>query len=129
MVLYSRTFIYFEVVSALESKIASTFDRRIIRNFMDIIVLEYLKNNHAVSGYGVIKHIHRKFHVLPSAGTVYSLLYSMERKNLIKGNINQGKRMYKLTSQGEKLLREIRITKNHVPAVISSIFSAVQFHL
>jgi len=96
---------------------------------MDIIVLEYLKNNHAVSGYGVIKHIHRKFHVLPSAGTVYSLLYSMERKNLIKGNINQGKRMYKLTSQGEKLLREIRITKNHVPAVISSIFSAVQFHL
>ena len=113
-------------MSALESKTAHTLDRRIIQNFMDIIILKYLKNNHPVSGYDVIKYLHKKFHMLPSSGTVYSLLYSLERKNLIKGNMNQRKRVYKLTDQGEKLLRDVRITSNHIQAVFSSIFSEVQ---
>jgi DNA-binding PadR family transcriptional regulator len=90
---------------------------------MDIIILKHLKNNHPMSGYDVIKYLHKKFHMLPSPGAVYSLLYSLERKNLIKGNTNQGKRVYKLTNRGEELLREISITRNHIHAVFSSVFS------
>jgi DNA-binding PadR family transcriptional regulator len=89
---------------------------------MDIIILKHLKKNHPMSGYDIIKYLHLKFHTLPSSGTVYSLLYSLERKNLIKGNTNQRKRMYDLTNQGEKLLREIHITKNHIQTVLSTIF-------
>jgi DNA-binding PadR family transcriptional regulator len=122
-VLYSRTYIYFEAVSTLESKTAYTLDRRIIQNFMDIIILTHLKNNSPMSGYDVIKYLHKKFGMLPSSGAVYSLMYSLERKNLIKGNMNPRKRVYKLTSQGEKILREIRVTKNHIHAVFSSVFS------
>jgi DNA-binding PadR family transcriptional regulator len=113
-------------VSALESKTAYALDRRIIKNFMDIIVLKHLKNNHPVSGYDVIKYFRKKFHMLPSSGTVYSLLYSLERENLIKGSMNQRKRMYKLTDEGEKFLRDVRITSNHIKAVFASIFSEVQ---
>jgi len=93
---------------------------------MDIIILKHLKNNYPMSGYDIIKYLHKKFHMLPSSGTVYSLLYSLERKNLIKGNMNQRKRLYELTDQGEKFLRDICITSNHVLALFSSVFSEVQ---
>jgi DNA-binding PadR family transcriptional regulator len=89
---------------------------------MDIIILKHLKNNHPISGYDTIKYIHKKFHMLPSPGTTYSLLYSLERRNLVKGNMNQGKRVYTLTEQGEKFLREISIMENHLQAFLSSIF-------
>jgi DNA-binding PadR family transcriptional regulator len=92
---------------------------------MDIIILNHLKNNHPMSGYDAIKYLHNKFHMLPSPGTMYSLLYSLERKNLIKGNMNQGKRVYNLTSHGEKFLTDICITKNHIRTVLSSVFSEV----
>lgn len=94
-----------------------------IQNFMDIIILKHLKNNHPVSGYDVIKHLHQKFHMLSSAGTVYSLLYSLERQNLIQGHVNNGKRVYKLTNQGEKLLTNICAAKNNIQSFLSYIFS------
>jgi len=109
----------------LESKSTYTLNRRIIKNFLDIIILNHLKNNHPMSGYDAIKHLNKKFHMLPSPGTIYSLLYSLERKNLIKGNMNQGKRVYNLTNQGEKFITDICITKNHIRAVLSSVFSEV----
>jgi DNA-binding PadR family transcriptional regulator len=93
---------------------------------MDIIILKHLKNNHPMSGYDVIKYLHRKFHMLPSSGTVYSLLYALERQKLIEGRIDNGKRVYKLTSQGEKLLKNICTAKNNIQSFLSYIFSEAQ---
>ena len=90
---------------------------------MDIIILKYLKNNHPISGYDVIKHLHQKFHMLLSPGTVYSVLYSLERKNLIQGKMNNGKRVYKLTKQGEKHLTNIRTAETSIQSFFSYIFS------
>jgi len=123
--LYSRTYIHFETVFALESKTAPPLNRRIIQNFMDIIILKHLKNNHPISGYDVIKYLHKKFHRLPSPGTVYSILYALERQNLIAGKVNNGKRVFKLTNEGEKHLKDISTTRNHIQALLSYIFSEV----
>jgi DNA-binding PadR family transcriptional regulator len=90
---------------------------------MDIIILKHLKNNHPMSGYDVIRYLHRKFHMLPSSGTVYSLLYALERQKLIEGRIDNGKRVYKLTSQGEKLLTNICTAKTNIQSFLSYIFS------
>jgi DNA-binding PadR family transcriptional regulator len=90
---------------------------------MDIIILKHLKNNNPMSGYDVIKHLHQKFHMLPSAGTVYSLLYSLERQNLIQGHVNNGKRVYELTKQGEKLLTNISTARTDIQSFLSYIFS------
>ena len=109
----------------MESETAHSFNRRIIQNFMDIIILKHLKNNHPMSGYDVVIYLHKKFHILPSAGTVYSLLYALERENLIEGIKNQGKRVYKLTNQGEKLLKEIHNTRNNIHAAFTLVFSEV----
>jgi DNA-binding PadR family transcriptional regulator len=90
---------------------------------MDIIILKHLKNNHAMSGYDVIKYFHEKFHILPSSGTVYSILYALERQRLIEGSMIQGKRVYKLTNEGEKRLDNIRIAKPQIKVLISYILS------
>jgi DNA-binding PadR family transcriptional regulator len=92
---------------------------------MDIIILKQLKNNSSSSGYDVIKYLHKKFHMLPSPGTIYSILYTLERQNLIEGKMNQRKRVYKLTLLGEKHLKNIVDTKTHIQAFFSYIFSEV----
>jgi DNA-binding PadR family transcriptional regulator len=68
---------------------------------MDIIILAELRAG-PLSGYDIISFIHGRFHLLVSSGTVYSLLYSLERNGLIEGTWNERKRVYKLTNKGEK---------------------------
>ncbi|MGB9914944.1 MAG: PadR family transcriptional regulator [Candidatus Bathyarchaeales archaeon] len=58
--------------------------------------------NGPLSGYDVIAYIHNKFNLLVSSGTVYSLLYSLERNGLVEGVWDERKRVYKLTEKGEK---------------------------
>jgi DNA-binding PadR family transcriptional regulator len=89
---------------------------------MDMIILNYLKCNPLVSGYEIMMHLHKRFNVLVSPGTIYSALYALERQNLVEADNDQGKRTYKLTKKGEI---EIQITKESINAVLSSIFSQV----
>jgi len=60
---------------------------RIVKNFMDILIMAELKDS-PMSGYDVISFIHKKFRLLVSSGTVYSLLYSLERDGFIEGKFN-----------------------------------------
>jgi DNA-binding PadR family transcriptional regulator len=79
---------------------------RIIKNFLDIIILVELKTE-PLSGYDIITLVNDKFHFLVSAGTVYTLLYSLERKGLVKGNTNRRKTVYTLTEKGVLMIETI----------------------
>jgi DNA-binding MarR family transcriptional regulator len=106
------------VVSRLEKQYS--LNQKTIKSFMDMIILNHLKNNPLVSGYEIMMYLHKKFDVLVSPGTIYSALYSLERHNLVEANNDQGKRTYRLTKKGE---REIHSMKDNIDAVLSSIFS------
>lgn len=88
------------------AKIAEKLRRRLIKNFMDVIILMQLRKS-PMSGYDVISYVHKRFGILMSSGTVYSLLYSLERNGLIKGSWNQRKRIYKLTKKGGKNIEAV----------------------
>ncbi|MDG6222170.1 MAG: PadR family transcriptional regulator [Candidatus Bathyarchaeota archaeon] len=77
-----------------------------VKAILDWIILSELKNR-AMSGYDIISYIHNKFGILLSSGTVYSHLYSLERKNLIMGDYDERKRIYKISSFGKKSFDEI----------------------
>ena len=62
----------------MEEQIVEKFHKRCVKSFMDILILAELENG-PVSGYDAIAFIHDKIGVLVSAGTVYSLLRSLER--------------------------------------------------
>ena len=57
--------------------------------------------NRPLSGYDIISMVFERFRFLASSGTVYSLLYTLERKGLVEGVLNEKKRMYKLTEKGK----------------------------
>jgi len=104
----------------LEAKILKKMHERIIKNFMDIIILAELRNG-AISGYDVISFIHNKFHLLVSSGTVYSLLYSLERNGLIEGTWNERKRVYKLTEKGKRTIETILSANDKIKNFITAL--------
>jgi len=93
---------------------------RIIKNFMDIIILVELRNG-PISSYDVISFIHNIFHLLVSLGTVYSLLYSLERNGLIEGTWNERKRVYKLTEKGKKTIETILNANDKIKNFITTL--------
>ena len=107
----------------LESKILKKMHERIIKNFMDIIIMTELRNA-SLSGYDVISYIHNKFNLLVSSGTVYSLLYSLERNGLVEGVWEERKRVYKLTPKGEKTINTLLGTSDKIKGFMTNILKA-----
>ena len=107
-------------VKAMEANVLRRMHERIIKNFMDILILAELKNG-AMSGYDVIAFIHNKFHLLVSSGTVYSLLYSLERNGLIEGRWNERKRVYKLTDKGDRTILTILSANDKIQYLIKNL--------
>jgi len=91
----------------LEHDILRRMQERIIKNFIDILILAELRKGRPMSGYDFIAFIHKKFHILISSGTVYSVLYSLERDEIIKGMHDSKKRLYKLTDKGEETTKDL----------------------
>jgi len=94
---------------------------RIVKNFLDVLVMAELRNN-PLSGYDVISLIHKKFNLLVSSGTVYSLLYSLERGGLIEGKLNDRKRVYVLTEKGEKAINAILNANDQIQGIVVNLF-------
>ena len=77
--------------------------------------------NGVLSGYDVISFVNRKYHFLLSSGTIYSLLYSLERKGLVEGTWTDRKRVYKLTEKGAKAIETILHTNNGVKVLVNTL--------
>jgi len=107
----------------LEGKILKKMHERIIKNFMDIIIMTELRNG-SLSGYDVISYIHNKFNLLVSSGTVYSLLYSLERSGLVEGTWDERKRVYKLTEKGEKTINTLLSANDKIKGFMANILKA-----
>lgn len=104
----------------LESEVLKKMHRRIVKGFMDVLILAELRNA-PMSGYDVIAFIHNKFGILVSSGTVYSLLYSLEREGSIKGIWAKRKRVYELTEKGERNIEAIMNANDKIKALMTNL--------
>lgn len=93
---------------------------RAIKSFMDILVLTEMKKG-SLSGYDVIALTHKRFGILVSSGTIYSLLYSLERDGLIKGVWNQRKRVYVLSEKGQQDINVITKANQEIQNFLKNI--------
>jgi DNA-binding PadR family transcriptional regulator len=105
----------------MKREVLKKMHRRIVKSFMDVIVLAELKDGHPMSGYDVIGYIHDRFGILVSSGTVYSLLYSMERDGLIEGRRAKRKRVYTLTEKGDKKIETILNANDKIKSLLTSL--------
>ena len=91
----------------MEREIVNTLYERFLKEFMDVLIMVKMREGET-SGYDMLTYFHEKFDLLVSPGTVYSVLYSMERKGLIKARGVERKRIYTLTPKGEATIRAIQ---------------------
>ena len=104
----------------MSSEIVERLKRKALRNFMDILILTEMKKS-PLSGYDVIGFVHKKFGIFVSSGTVYSLLYSLERDGLIKGVWDDRKRVYELSEKGEQNIEVITKANEEIQNFLRNI--------
>ncbi len=104
------------------SKIVENLRRRAIKTFMDMLILTELRNKR-LSGYDIIGLVHRRFDVLVSSGTVYSLLYSLERDGLVADGVDNRKRIYTLTEKGEETLETVAQANGEIQGLLQNLIS------
>jgi len=95
---------------------------RIIKNFSDILILKYLKTNPLSSGYEILRHLHEKYRITFSPGTIYHEIYLLERKKYVKSDGDESGRIYSLTVEGEQALKEILRAGKEVQQLVADIF-------
>lgn len=95
------------MVKALERDVVNSVYERFLKEFMDVLIMVKMRQGE-ISGYDMLTYFHEKFDLLVSPGTVYSVLYTMERKGLIKAKGVDRKRIYSLTAKGEATIKAIR---------------------
>jgi DNA-binding PadR family transcriptional regulator len=106
----------------MPSKIVENLRRRTIKTFMDMLILTELQEK-PLSGYDIISLIHRRFDVLVSSGTVYSLLYSLERKGLVTADLDSRKRVYTLTEKGEQIVETVGRANGEINGLVQNLIS------
>ena len=98
--------------------------KRIVKDFLDVVVLLELKKGVPKSGYDLVIMINHRYNMSLSSGTVYSLLYSLERDGLIAGRFTSRKRVYVLTSQRKGATDEFLDMKREVLDMLQQLFIA-----
>jgi DNA-binding PadR family transcriptional regulator len=110
-----------------EARIVKKMHERVIKSFMDTIIMSELQNG-PISGYDVISYIHNKFGFLASSGTVYSLLYSLERNGLVEGIWIERKRIYRLTEKGAQTIQTILNSQDKIKGFMTTVLKAPTIH-
>jgi DNA-binding PadR family transcriptional regulator len=77
-----------------------------------------------MSGYSLILCIYKKFGVKLSAGTVYCLLRSLEKKRLLEVHSKKTRR-YTLSKKGERTLRIIGNMQTRIKALNQEILKVL----
>jgi len=111
-----------ETIHVEKKRLFSQLRKRTVRNFMDILILSELRKA-PMSGYDVITSIFDRFNFLPSSGSVYSLLYALERGGLIEGGWSGRKRIYTLTSKGEEISESALTLYGKIESLITNMFA------
>lgn len=93
--------------------------RKFVKNSLDIMILAKLQAG-PLSGYDIITLVNEKFHFTLSPGTVYSVLYSLERKGLIACSDQARKRTYTLTQKGLYTINVIS-TSRKIKEIVTEI--------
>jgi len=113
--------------NVLANEILREMHRRVVKSFLDIIILEKLNDEIApVGAYDVINFIHRELGVAYGPDLICALLYSCEKDGLIKSGYNGETKVYSLTDEGKD---KIKIIMQEKPRILNLIFEFLLIEL
>jgi DNA-binding PadR family transcriptional regulator len=68
------------------------------------LILKAVKNGNGPTGYNMMMRFSEKFGMMPSSGTIYSTLHSLEGKDLVQSDMRGRSRTYMLTDNGKSFI-------------------------
>ena len=105
----------------MKSSRTDDLESRIIRDFLDILILKYLRNHPNSSGYKIMRHLVDTYDTPFSPGTIYSAIYWLKQQQLVCGSNCTGGGMYNLTIEGEKKLKDTAQLSPKIQKLVSEI--------
>jgi DNA-binding PadR family transcriptional regulator len=109
--------------SQIEKNILAELKEDVLKNHLNIFILTSIKHCDELSGYDLLLQFREKFEIQISAGTIYSQLYALERKQLIECKLESDARKYTLTAKGSKTLDIILTLKPQILGLVDSVFT------
>jgi DNA-binding PadR family transcriptional regulator len=103
----------------LRVQIKEEFTERVVSCFLEILVIAGFRDD-SFSGYDALRFINERFGIMFSPGRMYSTLYAMERKKLVEGSYEKGKRVYEVTELG-KLTLEVVTSSDEIQAFMAKV--------
>jgi DNA-binding PadR family transcriptional regulator len=94
-------------------KLEQTIVKEIKSGFLKLVILIIL-NEENLHGYGIIKKIDMitRHKWTPSSGSIYPALKTLEKHRLIKSKLDKNKKVYTITTEGRKFLKNISVEIN-----------------
>jgi DNA-binding PadR family transcriptional regulator len=85
-------------------RIVKYFREKIVKSFLDTLILKTLKDEPGLTGYNMMTRFNEKFGIMLSSGTIYSTLHGLEGKGLIQSIVKGRGRTYTLTDHGKSFI-------------------------
>jgi DNA-binding PadR family transcriptional regulator len=85
-------------------RIVKSFRERMVKSLLDVLILKSVRDGDSLTGYNMMMDFNEKFGVRLSSGTIYSTLYNLESKGLIRSQLKGRNRVYALTEKGESFI-------------------------
>jgi hypothetical protein len=93
-------------VLLLEDDLRPTIRERLLKAFLDLAVLCVLMNR-PTTCYEINKFFIKEYSIMQAPSTIYSTLNSMEKKGWVKCVQSKHGRIYSLTEQGRKIIKDM----------------------
>ncbi len=97
--------------------------RKLLKAFSDIAILEELTRKEALSAPDIIDFFLKKYDIRMSPGTLYSILYKLERRGYIKVIPDKKTRFYALGDSGKTALDSLQSRLEEIQSFIISLLN------
>lgn len=98
---------------------------RLVKNFLNIVILINLKGTKGLSGYDIVKKIQQKHGIRLCGNSVYRVVHAMEYAELIKGKRDDnGRILYSLSPQGKIIINDILKSRKEIEMFMCKIFDS-----
>lgn len=93
--------------------------KKILLGIMDILILEWIKKN-PISGQEIMDRIKTHFNVMIGPGTMYPILFSLKKRNLVYTEMDKKRKLYLLTNKGRETINTLKKDHSNIQKAVYS---------
>lgn len=97
--------------------------KRVLTACLDVAIMAQLSERRVLSTPNIIEIFKKHYNIQLSAGTVYPVLYKLEKDGNIKRLPNRRKRLYVLTRKGKEVIENFRENVGNLNTLIDELFT------